>query len=140
MHNTEFPDWAIELLAQLDDFELLARGEDVKLLTWNGRLVIRPKVAFKLIDVGTTHGYELVNSGELESYLEGRARQITVRSVVRLIARRLAAARQLSANTPAPGQSPVSPPTSTPPLVPSKRPRGRPCKRKAERAEIELRS
>jgi hypothetical protein len=71
-----------------------------------------------------------VNAGELESYLDGRRRQITVRSVFRYIARRLAAARQLAAEIPAPSQSPVPPPTKTP-LPPTqtparlKRPRGR---------------
>jgi hypothetical protein len=99
-------------------------------------LVIRPKVAFKLLGIGNTHGYELVNAGELQSYLEGRARLITVTSVFGLIARRLAAARQLAANTPAPSQSPVPPHTKTPPLARAKRPRGRPRKAPALGMEV----
>jgi hypothetical protein len=76
IHNADLPAW----------------GEATELPTWNGSYVVRPKVAFKLIGCGITRGYELVNSGQLESYLDGRARKITVRSILRYIERRLAAA------------------------------------------------
>jgi hypothetical protein len=58
--------------------------------TWRGACVVRPKVAFKLLNVSTTRGYELVNSGELESYRDGLTRQITVRSIKRYLAYKLA--------------------------------------------------
>jgi hypothetical protein len=129
IHSTGLSAWEkdSDLLAWGEDvaWEDIDGGKDVKLLTWRGQYVIRPKVAFKLLNVGNTRGYELVNAGELESYLDGRARQITVRSVFRYIARRLVAARQLASNVPAPCQSPVLPHTKTPPLMP-KRGRGRP--------------
>jgi hypothetical protein len=40
---------------------------------------------------GTERLWELINSGELESYLDGRARRITVASIKAHIARKLAA-------------------------------------------------
>jgi hypothetical protein len=128
IHSTGLSAWESELSAWKEDIELLAWGQDTKLITWKGALVVRPKVAFKLLGVGNTHGYELVNAGELESYLEGRARQITVRSVFRLIAQRLAAIGRLAANIPEPSQPPLSPPTKALSLPPPKRPRGRPRK------------
>ena len=121
IHGTGLSAWESELSAWKQDIKLLAWGQDTKLITWKGALVIRPKVAFKLLGVGNTRGYELVNAGELETYLDGRARQITVRSVFRYIARRLAE------NISAPCQSPVLPHTKTPPLMPKHR-RGRPRK------------
>ena len=54
-------------------------------------LAVAPKTAFAMLEVGTTHGYELLNSGELESFKLGRARRITTASIKALIARRLAA-------------------------------------------------
>jgi len=56
-----------------------------------GPLVVKPRVAWKMLACSNTHGYELLASGELESYLDGRSRKITVDSIHRLIARRLAA-------------------------------------------------
>ena len=124
IHGTGLSAWENELSAWKEDIELLAWEQDTKPITWKGALVIRPKVAFKLLGVANTYGYKLIGDGELESYLEGRARLITVRSVFRLIARRLAA------NISAPSQSPIPPPTKTSPLPlsTSKRPRGRPRK------------
>ena len=55
-------------------------------------LVVKPKVAWKMLDCGNTRGYELLAAGELESYKEGRSRKITVASIKALIARRLAGA------------------------------------------------
>ena len=54
-------------------------------------LVVKPKVAWKMLACGNTRGYELLAAGELESYKEGRSRKITVASIKALIARRLAA-------------------------------------------------
>jgi hypothetical protein len=54
-------------------------------------LLVRPRDAWRMLDCGNTHGYELLNAGELESFLDGRARKITVESIHRYIARKLAA-------------------------------------------------
>jgi len=54
-------------------------------------LVVRPKRAWQMLDCGNTRGYELVKAGELESFLDGRSRKITVESIHRYIARKLAA-------------------------------------------------
>jgi hypothetical protein len=69
-------------------------------------LVVKPKVAWKMLGCGNTHGYELLELGELDSYLDGRSRKITVESLHRLIARRLAAAK--SSKSPAQGSPPAS--------------------------------
>jgi excisionase family DNA binding protein len=58
----------------------------------NERLLVRPRRACHLLDCGTTHLYELIDDGELESFLDGRSRKITVESIQRYIAKRLAAA------------------------------------------------
>jgi hypothetical protein len=56
-----------------------------------GPLVVKPKVAWRLLACSNTRGYELIAAGELESFRDGRSRKITVASIHRLIARRLAA-------------------------------------------------
>jgi hypothetical protein len=38
-------------------------------------LVVKPKVAWKLLSCGNTKGYELLQSGELESFLDGGSRK-----------------------------------------------------------------
>jgi hypothetical protein len=53
-------------------------------------LVVRPKVAWKMLACGNTRGYELLAAGELESYKDGRSRKITVASIKALVARRIA--------------------------------------------------
>jgi hypothetical protein len=58
----------------------------------NERLLVRPRRACHLLDCGTTRLYELIDGGELESFLDGRSRKITVESIQRYIAKRLAAA------------------------------------------------
>jgi hypothetical protein len=55
-------------------------------------LVVKPKVAWKMLGCGNTRGYELLMAGELESYKDGGSRKITVASIKAYIARRLAAA------------------------------------------------
>ena len=57
-------------------------------------LVVRPKVAWKMLACGNTRGYELLAAGELESYKDGRSRKITVASIKALVARRLAGGRR----------------------------------------------
>jgi hypothetical protein len=55
------------------------------------RLVVSPHRACIMLGVGITRLYELIAARELDSYLDGRARRITVASIHRRIARRLAA-------------------------------------------------
>jgi hypothetical protein len=55
-------------------------------------LLVRPRVAWLMLGCGNTHGYALLNSGELESFVDGRARWITTASIRAYIARKLAAA------------------------------------------------
>jgi hypothetical protein len=45
-----------------------------------------------MLDCSSTHGYVLLNAGELQSFLSGRSRKITVASIRAYIARKLAAA------------------------------------------------
>jgi hypothetical protein len=52
-------------------------------------LVVKPRVAWKLLSCGNTKGYELLQSGELESFLDGGSRKITMASIRRYIERRL---------------------------------------------------
>lgn len=47
-----------------------------------------------MLGVGVTKGYELINSGELESFTIGRARRITTASIEALIDRRLADSKE----------------------------------------------
>ena len=54
------------------------------------RLVVSPRHARQLLDTGNTRLYELLAAGELDSFLEGRSRKITVELIHRLIDRRLA--------------------------------------------------
>jgi hypothetical protein len=75
------------------------------------RLVVSPRRARHMLDCGVTRLYDLLNAGEIESFLDGRSRKITVASIQAYIQRRLAAADSSSTKT------------STP-----KRPRGRPRK------------
>ena len=58
---------------------------------WEGALVVKPRVAWKMLACSNTRGYELLNAGELDSFLDGRSRKITVESIRRYIARRFPA-------------------------------------------------
>ena len=53
-------------------------------------LLVRPRDAWRMLGCGNTRGYELLAGGELEHFLDGRSRKITVASIHRYIARRLA--------------------------------------------------
>lgn len=60
---------------------------------WEGApLVVKPKVAWKMLACSNTHGYGLLAAGEITSFLDGRSRKILVASIRDYIARRLAAA------------------------------------------------
>jgi excisionase family DNA binding protein len=52
-------------------------------------LVVPPKVAWRLLGCGNTHGYQLIANGELQSYTDGRSRRITMASIQEYIARRI---------------------------------------------------
>jgi hypothetical protein len=52
-------------------------------------LVVKPRVAWKLLSCGNTRGYQLLQSGELESFLDGGSRKITMASIRRYIELRL---------------------------------------------------
>jgi len=55
-------------------------------------LVVGPREASRLLGVGNTRLYELIAAGELETYLDGRSRRITMASIRARVARLLAAA------------------------------------------------
>ena len=52
-------------------------------------LVVKPKAAWLLLACSKTRGYELLAAGELDSFLDGRSRKITVASIRRYIEQRL---------------------------------------------------
>jgi hypothetical protein len=81
-------------------------------------LLVRPSKARALLGGCCTERlYQLLNDGVLESFRDGRARYITVRSIESYIASRLAEA----------GGTPASSPAAAPP-----RRRGRPPKDRSE--------
>jgi hypothetical protein len=55
-------------------------------------LLVRPREAWRMLGVGNTRGYQLLNAGELETFKDGRSRKIIVSSIRAYIARKLAAA------------------------------------------------
>jgi excisionase family DNA binding protein len=62
-------------------------------------LAVSPRKACVLLDCGNTHLYQLLRDGELESYLDGRARRITMDSIKRRVARLLASASATGVST-----------------------------------------
>jgi excisionase family DNA binding protein len=57
-------------------------------------LVMSPNSAMRMLNCGRTRLYELIEANELESYLDGRSRKITVASIREYVARRLAASKK----------------------------------------------
>jgi excisionase family DNA binding protein len=53
-------------------------------------LLVRPNRAMQLLSCSRVYLYQLINSGELESFRDGSARKITMESIHRRIARKLA--------------------------------------------------
>jgi excisionase family DNA binding protein len=53
-------------------------------------LIVRPAQACVMLSCSIPRLYELINAGELESLKDGAARKITVASIQRYIARKLA--------------------------------------------------
>ena len=64
------------------------------------RLVVSPRRARRLLDCGTTRLYQLIAERELDSFLDGRSRKISMESIRAFIARRLAAAGESTAPPP----------------------------------------
>jgi hypothetical protein len=54
-----------------------------------GPLVVKPRIAWKMLSCSNTRGYELLAAGELESFRDGRSRKITVLSIHQYIMRQL---------------------------------------------------
>ena len=67
-----------------------------------GPLVVKPRVAWQMLSCSNTRGYELLAAGQLDSFLDGRSRKITVESIHRYIAQRLASAEGISAQSETP--------------------------------------
>jgi excisionase family DNA binding protein len=66
----------------------------MKTLEVKGKLVIRPKQAQHLLDCGHTRLYEMIGAGEIESFMDGGARKITVASIEAYIERKLKEGRE----------------------------------------------
>jgi hypothetical protein len=62
-------------------------------------LAVAPKVAWKLLSISNTHGYELLAKGLLDSFLVGRSRRITIRSIHNLVDRLVADQKRLPTKT-----------------------------------------
>jgi hypothetical protein len=69
-----------------------------------GPVVVKPKIAWKMLACSNTRGYELLAAGELISFLDGRSRKIIVESIHRYIARKVSAAGAIGAATEASAQ------------------------------------
>ncbi|MGV7215904.1 helix-turn-helix domain-containing protein [Bradyrhizobium sp. UFLA05-112] len=59
----------------------------------SGKLVCSPQEAMRAVNCRNTKFYELLNAGELQSYMDGSRRQIVVASLVAYVQRRVDAAR-----------------------------------------------
>jgi excisionase family DNA binding protein len=54
-------------------------------------IVVPPRQACRLLSMGLTRLYELLNKGELESYRDGRSRRITTESIRGYVERQIIA-------------------------------------------------
>jgi hypothetical protein len=81
--------------AQVDPAAALKAANEAKqrLLSSVEQLAVQPAVAWQMLGIGNTHGYALLRSGELVSYLDGDRRKITTESIRNYIARRIATSR-----------------------------------------------
>jgi hypothetical protein len=57
-------------------------------------LAVKTRDAWTMLGCSNAHGYVLVKKGEIDSYLEGRIRKVTVASIQAYIERKLAAAKK----------------------------------------------
>ena len=53
-------------------------------------IVVSPRRAQQLLDIGHSRLYELLSQGELASFKDGKSRKITVASIRAFVARKLA--------------------------------------------------
>jgi hypothetical protein len=54
-------------------------------------LVVSPRRAQQMLDIGHSRLYELLSDGELQSFKDGKSRKIVVASIRNYVARKLAA-------------------------------------------------
>jgi hypothetical protein len=66
---------------------------------WEGPLVVKPRTAWKMLSCSNTRGYELLAAGDLDSFRDGRSRKVTVESIRRYIAQRLASSQGTTAQS-----------------------------------------
>jgi hypothetical protein len=57
-------------------------------------LAVKTRDAWVMLGCSNAHGYVLIKKGEIDSYLEGRVRKVTVASIKSYIERKLAAAKK----------------------------------------------
>jgi hypothetical protein len=57
-------------------------------------LVVSPRRARLMLDLGNTRLYELIAARELDTFKDGKSRKITVASIRAYIARKIEASRQ----------------------------------------------
>jgi hypothetical protein len=62
-----------------------------------GPLVVRPNKAMQLLDCSRVYLYQLINGDGLESYRDGAARKITMRSIYARIERKVRETQQQTA-------------------------------------------
>jgi len=58
--------------------------------------VVRPNTVMRLLDCSRAVLYQMINTGEVESYLDGAARKITVKSIRARIERKVRESQQQS--------------------------------------------
>ena len=75
-----------------------------------GPLVVKPKVAWQMLSCSNTRGYELLAAGALDSFRDGRSRKITVGSIHRYIAQRVASSQGTTAQLESPRRKRGRPP------------------------------
>ena len=64
-------------------------NQDAAQEPFTGPLVVSPRRACEMLCVSLTRLYELLHTGELETYRHGRSRRITVASIHAYIARQV---------------------------------------------------
>jgi hypothetical protein len=74
--------------------------------------VVKPEGARRILDCGLGHLYGLINAGELDSYLDGRCRKITLSSIDAYIQRSLASNGSRKGRVPGRREPPDAVPSS----------------------------
>lgn len=101
-------------------------------------LLVRPRKAWRILDCGNTRGYELLADGELDSFVDGRARWITMESIHSYIERRLAEGVASSTRPGHAGPHPIAVRSVVPATRPIKRRGGQPTHRAARSVALGL--